>query len=54
MRPMQTLHLPRAGRNIFLRLWSPEAPPRALIQIAHGLAEHSGRYDAVFTSLATR
>ena len=51
MRPMQTLHLPRAGRNIFLRLWSPEAPPRALIQIAHGLAEHSGRYERVARAL---
>ncbi|MGD1037037.1 MAG: alpha/beta hydrolase [Roseiarcus sp.] len=32
------------GARIFVRRWAPDAPPRALVQIAHGLAEHSRRY----------
>ncbi len=32
------------GARIFVRRWLPDTPPRALVQIAHGLAEHSQRY----------
>ncbi len=32
------------GARIFVRRWMPEGPPRAIVQIAHGLAEHSLRY----------
>jgi alpha-beta hydrolase superfamily lysophospholipase len=32
-----------SGKNIFYRCWEPPAP-RAVILLAHGLAEHSGRY----------
>ena len=32
------------GHRLLARRWLPEAPPRAVVQIAHGLAEHSGRY----------
>ncbi|MGD0640780.1 MAG: alpha/beta hydrolase [Roseiarcus sp.] len=32
------------GARIFVRLWLPESRPRALVQVAHGLAEHSLRY----------
>jgi alpha-beta hydrolase superfamily lysophospholipase len=32
------------GARIFVRRWLPDAPPRAIVQIAHGLAEHSQRY----------
>ncbi len=34
------------GVQIFVRRWLPQAMthPRAAVQIAHGLAEHSGRY----------
>lgn len=32
------------GREIAARRWSVEGRPRALAQIAHGLAEHCGRY----------
>jgi len=30
--------------KIFTQHWLPETPPRAVILLAHGLAEHSGRY----------
>lgn len=33
------------GRKIFFQTWHPEEKPKATIIIAHGYAEHSGRYD---------
>jgi acylglycerol lipase len=39
------------GRRIFWRSWSPDAPPRAVIVLVHGLGEHSGRYDHVVARL---
>ncbi len=35
------------SRNVFLRSWHPEnnTEPKGVILIAHGYAEHSGRYD---------
>jgi len=40
-----TFSLSRAdGHAIFTRLWRPDAAPRAVVQIVHGLAEHSARY----------
>jgi alpha-beta hydrolase superfamily lysophospholipase len=33
-----------SGANIFYCCWTP-AEPRAVLLLAHGLAEHSGRYD---------
>jgi alpha-beta hydrolase superfamily lysophospholipase len=30
--------------RLFVRRWLPEVRPRAIVQIAHGLAEHSRRY----------
>jgi alpha-beta hydrolase superfamily lysophospholipase len=32
------------GVELFVYRWQPSGPPRAAIQIAHGLAEHAGRY----------
>jgi alpha-beta hydrolase superfamily lysophospholipase len=32
------------GVEIFVRRWASEAVPKAAVQIAHGLAEHGGRY----------
>ncbi|USG62740.1 lysophospholipase [Sneathiella marina] len=33
------------GLNIHTNYWLPAAAPKAVIQIAHGMAEHSARYD---------
>lgn len=33
------------GSEIHYRYWAGTAPPRAAVQIVHGAAEHSGRYD---------
>ncbi len=32
---------------IFLRIWTPDTPPRAVLMLVHGLAEHAGRYTHV-------
>ena len=32
------------GAKIQIYRWAPDGPPRAAIQIAHGLCEHAGRY----------
>ena len=42
---MRTETLPRPdGHAIFIRQWQPDSSPRAVVQIVHGLAEHSARY----------
>ncbi|MGA3308811.1 MAG: alpha/beta hydrolase [Xanthobacteraceae bacterium] len=32
------------GVSLFVYRWLPDAPPKAVVQIAHGLAEHAARY----------
>ena len=32
------------GTEVFVNRWLPDGPARAIVQIAHGLAEHSSRY----------
>jgi alpha-beta hydrolase superfamily lysophospholipase len=39
------------SQPIFVRKWEPAAEPVAVVQIAHGMQEHSGRYDHVAQSL---
>jgi alpha-beta hydrolase superfamily lysophospholipase len=39
------------GHALLARRWLPEGPPRAVVQIAHGLAEHSARYARLATAL---
>lgn len=30
--------------DVYVKEWSPDGPPRAIVQIAHGMAEHIARY----------
>jgi alpha-beta hydrolase superfamily lysophospholipase len=39
------------GQSLLTRRWLPEGPPRAIVQIAHGLTEHSGRYARLATAI---
>ena len=39
------------GERLFTRRWLPEGRPRAILQIAHGLAEHSARYARLAAAL---
>jgi alpha-beta hydrolase superfamily lysophospholipase len=38
---------------VFYRRWDPDGPPRRIVQIVHGYAEHGGRYDHVARALAS-
>ena len=49
----ETFSIPSAGRDIFVRRWSPETAPRASVQIAHGLAEHGARYERLALALTS-
>lgn len=40
------------GGRIFWRAWLPDAEPRAVAVVVHGIAEHSGRYEHVGQRLA--
>ena len=42
--PNSTFGIARPDHTIFTRLWRPEGAPKAVVQIVHGLCEHSGRY----------
>jgi acylglycerol lipase len=42
------------GLRIFWQAWLPDAEPRAVIGMAHGLSEHSGRYAWTGEQLAAR
>jgi len=39
------------GANLFARRWLPEGRAGAVLQIAHGLSEHSGRYARLAAAL---
>jgi alpha-beta hydrolase superfamily lysophospholipase len=39
------------GVVLFVYRWLPGAPPKAVVQIAHGLAEHAGRYTRLAKAL---
>jgi alpha-beta hydrolase superfamily lysophospholipase len=39
------------GETLLARRWLPEGPPRAIVQVAHGLAEHSARYARLANAL---
>ena len=39
------------GQRLFVRSWLPDSPPRGIVQIAHGLVEHSARYGRFATAL---
>jgi alpha-beta hydrolase superfamily lysophospholipase len=40
----QTLDIPRPDHKIFTRVWRPDTAPKAIVQVVHGLGEHSARY----------
>ena len=43
-----------AGVPIFWQSWLPDGPPKAVVVVAHGFGEHSGRYANVVDELVPR
>jgi len=39
------------GVTIHVHDWQPDTPPRAVVQIAHGMGEHAGRYAPLAAAL---
>ncbi|MHA6577203.1 alpha/beta hydrolase [Pseudomonas sp. AN3A02] len=37
--------------RVYVNQWLPDGPPKALIMLAHGMAEHSGRYGRLAQAL---
>ncbi len=57
MRKMQAsdFRLPaRDGTPIFVRTFTPEQPPRGVLQLSHGMAEHSARYARLAEALTSQ
>ncbi|HEX3050907.1 MAG TPA: alpha/beta hydrolase, partial [Aggregatilineaceae bacterium] len=51
----QTATFPgRYGFSIFTQQWLPDTAPRAIVLLAHGIAEHSGRYTHVAEAFTAR
>jgi alpha-beta hydrolase superfamily lysophospholipase len=44
-------HTASDGIDLFVRRWSPESPARAIVLVAHGVGDHSGRYDNLASAL---
>ncbi|WP_068265349.1 alpha/beta hydrolase [Janibacter limosus] len=40
-----TITSPQDGLPLFVRTWVPDGDAKAVVQMAHGMAEHSGRYE---------
>ena len=40
--------------NLYYQCWLPSDEPRAILLVAHGLAEHSGRYTNIINHFVTR
>jgi len=45
MRSTEFVHAASDGHPVFVRRWSPDGSPRAILLIFHGMAEHSARYE---------
>jgi len=44
-------HTASDGKAIYVRVWQPEKAPKAVLLIAHGMAEHGARYERFAASL---
>lgn len=42
------------GVQIHVHAWKPDTPPRAVVQIAHGMGEHAGRYASLAAALTAQ
>jgi alpha-beta hydrolase superfamily lysophospholipase len=45
------IHISSDGKAIFVRKWLPPGSPKAILLVAHGMAEHSERYERFAAAL---
>lgn len=50
--PTVATYTSKTGQELEYRLWQPEGPPRAIVQVAHGMAEHIARYEGLGRALS--
>lgn len=53
MKLVESNHIASDGKSIFVRTWLPSGTPKAILVIAHGMAEHGGRYERFASALAS-
>jgi alpha-beta hydrolase superfamily lysophospholipase len=46
-------HTASDGKAIFVRKWLPSGAPKAILLVAHGMAEHSARYERLAAAMAS-
>lgn len=51
MRHREEEFVGQKGLKLFYQAWLPDENPKAIVQIVHGFAEHSGRYENVVNRL---
>ncbi|MEW2045778.1 alpha/beta hydrolase [Streptomyces sp. NPDC005476] len=51
---MFTFDSGKDGVRIHVHVWQPAGPPRGVVQIAHGMGEHAGRYAALARALTAQ
>ncbi|MFI7293419.1 lysophospholipase [Streptomyces sp. NPDC050121] len=51
---MFTFDSGKDGVRIHVHVWQPADPPRGVVQIAHGMGEHAGRYAALAEALTAQ
>jgi alpha-beta hydrolase superfamily lysophospholipase len=51
MKVSHFLHKASDGASIFVRRWLPTGNPKAILLIAHGMAEHSARYEGIASAM---
>ena len=54
MQSTEFQHRVGGGMHALVRCWRPDVPARAVVQIVHGMAEHSGRYGRLAQALTGR
>lgn len=52
MQTAEFQHRLPGGAHALVRSWTPGAAPRGIVQVIHGMAEHSARYARLGTALA--
>jgi alpha-beta hydrolase superfamily lysophospholipase len=51
---MFTFDSGKDGVRIHVHVWQPAGPPRGVVQIAHGMGKHAGRYASLAQALTAR